>query len=471
MLFTFEATPTKMRTLILVKDDKAFASKKYSRHINRLTRFDDQPVKESLSSQFGHITFISIDTHKTPSDWLDIGLKAGSRIRGQKTTDWQCLLYTCNDQQISQFCCGLAHALCKFDTYKTDNTDSKTHIKIICDQPSRTQKAFEHMHHLIEGQNWTKDLVNRPSNDLTPERFADEARDVLTQSGCEIRVYDAKEMIEKGMHAFVGVGKGSANQPRYLTALWQGNPNDKNIYALVGKGVTFDTGGISLKPALNMHKMKYDMTGAATVLGTLLAISKNKLPINIIVGVGLAENMPGSNAQKPGDIVTTLSGKTVEVQNTDAEGRMILCDVLYDIVDRYKPSAIIDCATLTGAVIVALGHCYAGLFSNDKQLTKELKDIGISTGEELWHMPLHPAYAYDLKSSIADLNHIGYNGAGSCTAAQFLSHFVKETPWAHIDMAGTAWIEQGKTLKPHGPSGYGVQLLYQWAHNRSLDAK
>jgi leucyl aminopeptidase len=267
----------------------------------------------------------------------------------------------------------------------------------------------------------------------------------------------------------VGVGQGSSHESKMVIMIYNGNP-DKEEYdvSFIGKGVTFDTGGISLKPANGMEDMKYDMAGSAAVVGTMYALAKRKAKINAIGAVGLVENMPGGNAQRPSDVVMTMSGKTVEVLNTDAEGRLVLADVMWYTQDRFKPEIMIDLATLTGAIVISLGSTYAGIFSNSDELSKELEKAGSDVNEKLWRMPLHEDYDNAMKSQIADLANISSErGAGSSTAANFLQHFIGGTKqWAHLDIAGMAWDKKGKSYCPKGAVGFGVQLLNKFVSDK-----
>ncbi len=282
---------------------------------------------------------------------------------------------------------------------------------------------------------------------------------------------DEKQIKKLGMGALLGVGQGSDAPARLVTMLWQGNPSakDKRPAALVGKGITFDTGGYSLKPPGGMERMKYDMAGAGAVIGAMMALAGRKAKANVVGVVALAENMVSGGAMRPSDIVTTMSGQTVEVLNTDAEGRLVLADALWYTQEKFKPRAIVDLATLTGAMVVALGHEYAGMFSNDDTLSAQLTKAGEGVSELLWRFPMNEAYDRDIDSPIADMKNIGSAGeAGSITAAQFLQRFIqKGMPWAHLDIAGMAWENKGKPLYPKGASGYGVRLLEQFGECRS----
>jgi leucyl aminopeptidase len=287
-------------------------------------------------------------------------------------------------------------------------------------------------------------------------------REELTALGVKVEVLDEKEMAKLGMGALLGVAQGSAFPPRLVVMQWLGNPsaNDKGPVCFVGKGVTFDTGGISIKPAGGMEDMKFDMGGAAAVIGALKALAGRKAKANVVGIIGLVENMPSGTAQRPGEVVTTASGQTVEVINTDAEGRLVLADALWYAQENFKPRCIVDLATLTGAIIVALAHEHAGLFSNDDTLSDQLTKAGKAVDETLWRLPLGDAYDKMINSPIADMKNVGEKWAGSITAAQFLQRFItKGTPWAHLDIAGTAWQSKDKPVSPKGATAFGVRLL------------
>ena len=315
---------------------------------------------------------------------------------------------------------------------------------------------------LIEGINLTKDLVSEPGNILHPDEYAQRLKK-LNQFGLKVVVYDKNHLKKLGMNALLGVGQGSIRGSYLVTIEWKGSNSKTKPLAFVGKGVCFDTGGISLKPAKFMEDMTYDMAGSAVVVGLMKNLALRKAKINAIGVVGLVENMPGGNAQRPGDIVKSYSGKTIEVLNTDAEGRLVLADALTFTEKKFKPSFIIDLATLTGAIIVSLGSEYAGLFSNNDKLANNLFNAGKKVEEKVWRMPLHKNYDKLMNSKNADMQNINYvGGAGSTTAAQFLQRFIiNKTPWAHLDIAGMAFSKYGGALNSEGATGYGVRLLNQ----------
>ncbi|HEX8527531.1 leucyl aminopeptidase [Allosphingosinicella sp.] len=324
---------------------------------------------------------------------------------------------------------------------------------------------------LLEGLAFTRTLVAEPANVIYPESFVERCRAAMDGLGVEFTVLDEKRMAELGMGALLGVGQGSARPPRLLAMRWNGagDAGSKPL-VLIGKGVTFDTGGISIKPALGMEAMKWDMGGAGAVAGTILALATRKAKANVVGICTLAENMPDGNAQRPGDVVTSMSGQTIEVINTDAEGRLVLCDAMTWAQREYKPQLMIDLATLTGAMIISLGHEYAGLFSNDDGLAADLTEAGNSSGDRLWRLPMGDAYDKLMDSPIADMKNSGPREGGSITAACFLGRFVEEgVKWAHLDIAGMVWADKASHLYDKGATGFGVALLERYvAANHEL---
>lgn len=350
----------------------------------------------------------------------------------------------------------------RYTKYRTKEEASKKPtlrtLAVRVDGFAKARRAFTALDKVADGVFFTRDLVSAPPNHLYPESFAAEVKK-LTDLGVKVEVLGEKQMQRLGMGALLGVGQGSIRESRLVIMRWNGAARNKQPVAFIGKGVTFDTGGISLKPAQGMEEMKWDMGGAGTVSGVMKAVAGRKAKANVIGVIGLVENMPGGNAQRPGDIVTTMSGQTVEVINTDAEGRLVLADALWYTQDRFQPKFMVDLATLTGAMIISLGHEQAGLFSNDDELSENLRLAGKATGEEVWRLPLGEAYDKMLESQAADMKNIGGRPAGSITAAQFLQRFVNDTPWAHLDIAGVAWSNKERDTVPKGGTGYGVRLL------------
>ena len=344
----------------------------------------------------------------------------------------------------------------RFDRLKSKKPDAvKSLKKVTLTVPRKNdvtegETAVQRAVAIAEGMNLAKDLGNLPGNYCTPTYLAEQAVELGKRHGIKVEVFDLKGIEKLGMGSFLAVAQGSKQPPRFIVMEWRGGKRDEAPVALVGKGVTFDTGGISIKPAAEMDEMKFDMCGAASVLGTMKAIALMKLPLNVVGVVPATENMPGGNAIKPGDIVTTMSGQTVEILNTDAEGRLILCDAL-TYVEKYKPAAVVDIATLTGAMVIALGHVATGLFANSDPLARELIQAGDEAWDRAWHMPLWDEYQEGLKSNFADFPNIASRAGGSVTAACFLSRFTKAFSWAHLDIAGTAWksgAEKGATGRP-----------------------
>ena len=354
----------------------------------------------------------------------------------------------------------------RFDKYRTkqkaEDKPSLKRLTVTTEGETEARKLFRPMAKIADGVFFTRDLVSEPANVIYPESLAAEAR-TLTELGVEVQVLDKKQMGKLGMGALLGVAQGSANDPRLVAMRWNGAPKSsrKRPIAFVGKGVTFDTGGISIKPSSGMEDMKWDMGGSAVVIGLMKALAGRKARINAVGIVGLVENMPSSSAQRPGDVVTTMSGQTVEVINTDAEGRLVLGDAMWYCQDKYKPAVMIDLATLTGAIIVSLGSENAGLFANDDGLADRLIAAGKAVGEPLWRMPLGESYDKQINSDIADMKNVGSGrSAGSITAAQFLKRFVKDgTLWAHIDIAGVTWSKKDAATVPKGGTAFGVRLL------------
>ena len=362
---------------------------------------------------------------------------------------------------------GAKLAAYRFDTYftklKADQKPSLTHLTLIVDDAKAAKAAFAPLDAAAEGTNLARDLVNLPPNDLYPESFAGRLKD-LKEFGVEVEILGEKEMKKLGMGALLGVGQGSRKESQLGIMKWMGGAEGEDPVILVGKGVCFDTGGISLKPGPGMEDMRGDMGGAAAVTGTIRALAARKAKVNVVGLVGLVENMPDGDAIRPGDILTSASGQTIEVQNTDAEGRLVLCDVLWYAQEHFKPKAIVDLATLTGAIVIALGHHHAGLFTGSDDLADELTKAGLHEGERVWRLPMGPEYDSLLKSKFADMRNIGGRAAGSITAAQFLKRFVKDgVKWAHLDIAGAAWVEGEKAaFDVSWASGFGPRLLDRW---------
>ncbi len=352
-----------------------------------------------------------------------------------------------------------------FDRYKTkkkpdeENGACASNLTFALDDEAGAKKAWKAHLALAEGVDIARDLVNEPSNILYPEEFAKRAAK-LVGDGVDVEILDERALKKLGMGALLGVGQGSDKESRVVVMRWNGAKSSKaKPVVFIGKGVTFDTGGISIKPAASMEDMKGDMAGAACVVGLMHTLASRKAKVNAIGLIGLAENMPDGKAQRPGDIVTSMSGQTIEIINTDAEGRLVLGDVLWYAQDRFKPQFMVNLATLTGAILVALGQEYAGLFSNNNELSDRLTASGVATGERVWRLPLDPAYDKMIDSKFADMKNTGGRYGGSITAAQFLQRFVNGTPWAHLDIAGTGMGSLQNDINKSWGSGWGVRLL------------
>ena len=362
---------------------------------------------------------------------------------------------------------GAKLAAYRFDDYRTKLKDEDkptlSTLSVVTEDTKAAKAAFKPLDAGADGTYLARDLVNLPPNDLYPGSYAKKIEE-LAEHGLEIEILGEKELAKLGMNSMLGVGQGSVKESKLGIMKWMGGKEGEAPVALVGKGVCFDTGGISLKPGAGMEDMRGDMGGSAAVVGTMLALAKRKAKANVVGLVGLVENMPDGDAIRPGDILKSASGQTIEVQNTDAEGRLVLCDVLWYTQEHYKPSTIVDLATLTGAIVIGLGHHHAGMFTNNDDLADQLTSAGLAEGERVWRMPLGPEYDKQLKSKFADMRNIGGRAAGSITAAQFLQRFINEgQTWAHLDIAGVAWVEGEKApTDPSWASGFGPRLLDRW---------
>jgi leucyl aminopeptidase len=358
----------------------------------------------------------------------------------------------------------------RFNKYFNDKKEGKSvilnSVHIIAKDIAKAKKHFADLELVIKNVFLTRDLVSEPSNELNPESYAAICK-AIKVPGLQIEVLGEKEMSKLGMGSLLGVGQGSERESKMVIFKYFGAKNknakgDDAPIAFVGKGVTFDTGGISIKPSQNMEDMKTDMAGSAVVVGLMKLLAERKAKVNAIGAIGLVENMPSGTALKPGDVIKSMSGQTIEVVNTDAEGRLVLADVLHYTNTKFKPKLIVDLATLTGAIIVALADVHAGLFSNDDELSKQLEAAGKATGETVWRLPVSEEYDAMINSDIADMKNVGSGrGAGSTTAAQFLQRFIGKTKWAHLDIAGTAWKGKGDAMAVKGATGFGVRLLNQ----------
>ena len=357
----------------------------------------------------------------------------------------------------------------RFDKYRTkmkaDDKPSLTALTVISASPDKAKKQYAPLGGIADSIAFARDLVTEPSNILYPVSYAAEIKK-LEKLGIKVEVLGEAAMKKLGMGSLLGVGQGSVRESQLVVMQYYGGKKGGKPVALVGKGVTFDTGGISIKPANGMEDMKYDMGGSATVVGTMRALAARAAKVNVIGVVGLVENMPDGNAQRPGDVVTSMSGQTIEVLNTDAEGRLVLADALWYTQDRFKPQCMLDLATLTGSIVVALGSGRAGMFSNSDKMCDALMKAAARTGENLWRMPMGPEYDEMINCDIADMKNISDGReAGSTTAAQFLQRFVNDVPWVHLDIAGVAWAKKATHLTPKGAVGWGIRLLNDWIAN------
>jgi leucyl aminopeptidase len=400
------------------------------------------------------------------NDFLKLGGAAAGKLRagnGAVTIIAELPDGVMKPDQAASVASGVRLRAYKFDRYKTKKKDGedaalRAEVSLAVGDVSAARKAFSPGAHIVDGVVTARDLVNEPPNVLYPVEFARRAGQ-LRKLGVDVEILDVKAMTKLGMGALLGVAQGSTRPGRTVIMRWNGGKRGDQPVAFVGKGVCFDTGGISIKPAGSMEDMKGDMGGAACVVGLMHALAARKAKVNAVGAIGLVENMPDGNAQRPGDIVTSMSGQTIEIINTDAEGRLVLADVLWYVAKKVKPKFMVDLATLTGAIIVALGMEYAGLFSNNDELAERLSKVGLATGERVWRMPLGPEYDKQIDSQFADMKNTGTRNGGSITAAQFLQRFVDDTPWAHLDIAGTAMGAPKSEINQSWGSGFGVRLL------------
>jgi leucyl aminopeptidase len=454
----------------------SFNSKKLSfidinyKEINSLllkNKDEDYFVFNYHSSKPKKIIFINQKDNKDEFKNQNIGGKVISEIKSAKEIN---VIFSNENKTLENYyfnfflgCFLKKYSFTKYKTIFKKNENAKEIINLLITASNKNFfiKIKNNIENIISGVFLTRDLVSEPPNYLNPERFVSEIKK-LSKLGLKVDVFDYSKMKKIGMNALLGVSQGSKNLPYFVTITWKpNNSKNKKPLSFIGKGVCFDTGGISLKPAKFMEDMKYDMAGAGAVVGLMKTLALRKSKSYVVGAVALVENMPGGSAQRPGDIVKSYSGKTIEVLNTDAEGRLILADAIYYIDEQYKPELIVDLATLTGAIVVSLGSEYAGLFSNNDKLSEKLIKAGEIENEKLWRFPLHKNYDKLMDSKIADIQNINYSGgAGSITAAQFLQRFLKNsTPWAHLDIAGMAWTKKDLETTPTGATGYGVKLL------------
>ncbi len=411
------------------------------------------------------VILISIKNNLKVSEIENLGAEFYSKINSTKNIEYFIISDSIQIKQknfLGHFLHGLKLKSYQFKKYKTKKENRVISIRVTGGKNKPSTQNQLRFKALEDGTFFARDLVSEPGNILHPDEYAKRINS-LKKDGLKVNIYDQKKLKKLGMHALLGVGQGSIRGSYLVTIEWNGKKNDSKPLAFVGKGVCFDTGGYSLKPAKFMEDMTYDMAGSATVVGLMKNLALRKAKINAVGVVGLVENMVSGNAQRPGDIVKSYSGKTIEILNTDAEGRLVLADALTFTEKKFKPKFIVDLATLTGAIIVCLGSEYAGLFSNDDNLSKQLSSAGEKVEEKVWRMPLHKNYDKLMNSKNADVQNINYvGGAGSTTAAQFLQRFIlNKTPWAHLDIAGMAFSKYGGALNSSGATGFGVRLLNQ----------
>ena len=409
------------------------------------------------------IVLVSIKNNLKNSDVENLGAEFYKIVNHGKNSEYIIIsdsIAKDHDNFLGHFLHGIKLKSYEFKKYKTKKNTRLISINITGNKNKPSLQSQIKFKALEEGTFFARDLVSEPGNILHPDEYAKRLNS-LKKDGLKVNIYDEKKLKKLGMHALLGVGQGSVRGSYLVTLEWNGVKNNSKPLAFVGKGVCFDTGGYSLKPAKFMEDMTYDMAGSATVVGLMKNFALRKAKINAVGVVGLVENMVSGNAQRPGDIVKSYSGKTIEILNTDAEGRLVLADALTFTEKKFKPKFIVDLATLTGAIIVCLGSEYAGLFSNDDKLSKQIFNAGEKVEEKVWRMPLHKNYDKLMNSKNADVQNINYvGGAGSTTAAQFLQRFIlNNTPWAHLDIAGMAFSKYGGALNSGGATGFGVRLL------------
>ena len=441
---------------------KRFFSNKEFSFVNDLLKSKDLKKKFISFDLSSKKKIILVQIKKDISSWEleNLGGKFFDRFKDSKINEFNINSDSLNLKNvIGFFLHGIKLKSYIFDKYKTKKNTKNIKIFVTGKNSPSTNEQLK-FRSIENGTFYTRDLVSEPGNILHPDEYA-KRLGLLKKDGLKVTVYDQKKLKKLGMNTLLGVGQGSIRGSYLVTLEWKGLKDNTKPLAFVGKGVCFDTGGISLKPAKFMEDMTYDMAGSAVVVGLMKSLALRKAKVNAVGVVGLVENMPGGNAQRPGDIVKSYSGKTVEILNTDAEGRLVLADALTYTEEKFKPKFIIDLATLTGAIIVSLGSEYAGLFSNDDKLSKELIEAGEKVEEKVWRMPLNKNFDKLINSKNADMQNINYvGGAGSTTAAQFLQRFIlNKTPWAHLDIAGMAFSKYGGALNSGGATGYGVRLL------------
>ena len=451
-----------MKALVILSSDKDIKKHLGADLAKRVA--EATPIKNMINPNFAHKDYEYITVWdgdlKKQQDFRDFGGNMYTRFKG-KVEELDIYVPKSMEKDVGE---GIHLAAYEFTRYKSK--ESKTKLKT--DKVLVNGKPCEVG--ISDSVNMARDLVTEPGNRLYPEKYAYRVNDTLSKLGVTVKVYHQKQLETMGLDLLLSVGQGSVNDSYVVVMEWmKGDVNEKPI-ALVGKGVTFDTGGISIKPSAGMGDMKFDMGGSAAVVGAIHAIAQSNIKRNVVCIIGLLENMPDGNSIKPGDVVTSLSGKTVENLNTDAEGRLVLADILTYVQAFYDPHTVIDLATLTGAILVSLGNDIAGLFTNSSELSNTIDAIGSSSGEDYWRMPMGKAWRDMLESDIADIKNIGGGRyGGSTTAAEFLYEFIdKDRAWAHLDIAGTVWSESGKPTSPKGAVGFGVRTLYNFVKDEGV---
>ncbi len=458
IVHVFATDKSELKTSVLTPSQK--------KYVHQALKQADFKAKEgeivSVLGLESPILIVGTGQKPSRSDFEKVGGKLASAIKDQKAAYHPLNGCMPVEEEVIAVATGLFLSSFKFDKYLSKKKDEKKlkEISFIVSEPKKVQKVFDETKNILESVCFARALSSEPANHLTPKIFS-ELIEKLDETGLEIEILSLKELKAKKFGMLLSVAQGSLNEPKVAVMKWKGNPKKKTFdIGFVGKGVTFDSGGISLKPGAGMGDMKQDMTGAGVVVASMRSFALRKVKSNVIGIVGLVENMPSGSATRPGDIVTSLSGKTVEILNTDAEGRLVLGDCLWYMQSVYGVKKIIDLATLTGAVMAALGEEYAGLFSYDDALAQEILDAGKSVDEEVWRLPMNKAYNKMIDSDIADMKNIGGRLAGGSTAACFLHRFIKEgTSWAHLDIAGVDKYETARPLTPKGATGWGVRLL------------
>ncbi|QTX02586.1 leucyl aminopeptidase [Candidatus Phytoplasma luffae] len=432
-------------------------------------KFSKLNILAPYGSEFNRFSVVGLGSPMQEDNdfWVNIGGNVFDMFQDSKeiVIFFKIKDFKVNRQQLKDFVTGTMLKDYIFDRYQTKKTKSvDKKIFIITDIANECEHVFEESKNIVESVNIARDLINQPANFLGTEEFVDQVKK-LQDVGVEINILNKEEIEKMGMRALLAVSQGSVRPPYVVVMRWLGANKEEAPLSFVGKGVVFDSGGISIKPSSGMEEMKGDMGGAASVVGIMHLLAARKAKVNVVGIIGLVENMPSSTAQRPGDVVRTMSGQTVEVINTDAEGRMVLADLLWYCENNFKPQAIIDLATLTGACVIALGQSYAGLFSNDDDLAKKLFNAGIKTGEKVWQMPINEEYDKLIDSDIADVKNSGGRSAGSITAAQFLKRFIQKVSWAHLDIAGVAFGTKANSINKSWASGFGVRLLNEFIKN------